>query len=77
MLWLSGYATLRRRKSSKQDPSNEAYLSDEGYLVRAATRPCAAHGGFAAGSGGGLAARGYGELEHVWLRRVANSARGK
>ena len=28
----------RPRKRAKQDPCNEAYLSDEGYLVRAATR---------------------------------------
>ena len=52
------------RKTSKQDPCNEAYLSDEGYLVHAATRPCAAHGGFAAAS---LAAeRGAGYFEASW-----------
>ena len=34
---------LRRpRKRAKQDQCNEAYLSEEGYLVRAATRPSTA-----------------------------------
>ena len=54
----------RPRKQAKQDPCNEAYLSDEGYLVRAATRPCA---GARRVCRGVLAAeRGAGYFETIW-----------
>ena len=68
-LWGCLHSAAPAPKTGEADPCNEAYLSDEGYLVHAATRPWVAHGGFAAAS---LAAeRGAGYLRRVGARLAA------